>query len=102
MVACMVPADRPTALAETVKVLDVPAVAGKLRFSQLAVVVAVKVVATLLVKVTGFESGAGLPIVCVKDKDGGEAVSVVVAPEVTNRSTGILIVCCPAVIVIVP
>ena len=102
MVACIVPADRPAALAETVKVLVAPAVVDRLKVSQLAVVVAVKVVATLLVNVTVFESGAGLPIVWVNDKDAGEAVRVVADPEVTVRSTGMLMVCCPAVIVIVP
>ena len=74
MLPCMVPADNPAALAETVKVLDVPAVDAKLKLSQLAVVVAVKVVATLLVKVTGFDSGAVPPIVWLKDKDEGNAV----------------------------
>lgn len=102
MVACMVPADRPAALAETVKVLVGPAVVDKLKVSQPAVVVAVKVVATLLVNVTVFGSGAGLPIVWVNDKDEGDAVRVVADPEDTIRSTGILRVCCPEVIVIVP
>lgn len=102
MVACMVPADRPAALAETVKVLVAPAVVDKLKASQLALVVAVKVVATLLVNVTVFESGAGLPIVWVNDKDDGDAVRFVAAPEVTVRPTVILMDDCPPVIVIVP
>ena len=85
MLACMVPADNPAALAETVKTLDVPAVFDTFNASQLAVVVAVKVVATLLVKVTLFGSGGELPMVWVNDKEAGEAESVLAAPEVTNN-----------------